>query len=490
MNLYIRSGIVYGLALLWITQSSIAQQLNYCGTPPDLPHWRWYMQHREAGVEFREDTTTLYVPVMIYSVFKEKDYVSTNIHFILRTLARANSDFRRANIQFYLFEEPDYLINDRWFSHDYYGGQEMMEVNNIDGAINIYFVGSPAGNCGYYSPAADAIAMAYACGGHSATISHELGHFLSLPHTFFGWEGTEYFPNSKASNYSHVVFRPIETVDGSNCQEAGDGFCDTSPDYLSYRWTCNRDSMSSISLTDPNGAQFHADGRNIMSYANDYCPTMFSKEQIQAMRTNLTQLRSELVHERPPQQPIPPTKISTLLFPYGHPVPPDTPVIAWNTVPNAMYYYVQVSRRRSFNGPLVLDTITSDTALWIPGLRSGNTYYVRIYPYNLVTFDNGWSERMKFQTATTSSTFTAARHNGIALYPTCVRRGTPITIHTNGQIVDAVSILSLYGKTVDYIKVKPLEVITLPTDALAPGTYILQLYDRRGISHRAVFVVQ
>ncbi len=490
MNLYIRSGIVFGWALLWTAQGSIAQQLSYCGTPPDLPHWRWYMHHREAGVELREDTTTLYVPVMVYSVFQNKDHVSNNIHFILRTLSRANSDFRRANIRFYLFEEPDTLINDRWYSHDYYDGQEMMEANNIDGAINIYFVGSPAGNCGYYSPASDAVAIAYSCGGYSATISHELGHFLSLPHTFLGWEGTEYFPNSKASDYSHVVFRPIETVDGSNCQEAGDGFCDTRPDYLSYRWHCDSDSMSSFSLTDPNGAQFHADGRNIMSYSTDYCPTMFSKEQIQAMRTNLTRRRIELVHDRPPQRPIPPTKISTLLFPYGHPVPPDTPVIAWNTVPNAMYYYVQVSRRRSFNGPLVLDTITTDTALWIPGLRSGNTYYVRIYPYNLVTFDNGWSERMKFRTAKTSSTFTAARHDGITLYPTCVQRGMPVRVYTGEIRVESITILSLYGKTVDHTKVRPSEVLTLPTDALAPGMYILQLYNRKGMIRRAVFLVQ
>jgi len=422
MNQFALKGIICGCTLLWTAQSSLAQQLNYCGTPAELPHWQWYIQHRKEGIDLREDTSTLYVPVMIYRVFKDDHRVSNNILFILRTLSRANSDFRQANIQFYLYKEPVTLVNDRWYTHDYQGGKEMMELNNIEGAINIYFVGSPAGNCGYFSPSADAIAIAYSCGGFSPTISHELGHFLSLPHTFFGWEGAKYIPNSKASDYTHDVFRLIEKIDGSNCERAGDGFCDTPPDYLSYRWQCDRDSMSTFLLIDPNGDQFHADGRNIMSYAADFCTAVFSREQIQAMRTNLMKKRHELVHERLPQQPIPPTKIDTLLFPYGHPVPPHTPVIAWNKVPNTTHYYVQVSRRRSFNGPLVLDTITSDTTLWISGLRGGSSYYVRIYPYNFVTFDIGWSERMKFQTAKPSSTFSARENAHIELHPTCVQR--------------------------------------------------------------------
>jgi|GEM_PF-4433160 len=66
----------------------------------------------------------------------------------------------------------------------------------------------------------------------------------------------------------------------------------------------------------------------------------------------------------------------------------------------------------------------------------------------------------------------------------------PIFIHANESSIDALMVRSLSGKMVDYLKVQPTDVITLPTNALAPGTYILQLYDRSGSILHAVFFVQ
>ena len=64
-------------------------------------------------------------------------------------------------------------------------------------------------------------------------------------------------------------------------------FCDTSPDYLNFRWSCNEDSESYQLQTDPDGVNFRSDGTLIMSYSNDECANRFSEEQISAMQFSL-----------------------------------------------------------------------------------------------------------------------------------------------------------------------------------------------------------
>ena len=57
----------------------------------------------------------------------------------------------------------------------------------------------------------------------------------------------------------------VEKMDGSNCHYAADGFCDTSPDYIDYRWPCNDNLESNVTQMDPNGETFQSDGSLFMS---------------------------------------------------------------------------------------------------------------------------------------------------------------------------------------------------------------------------------
>jgi len=68
----------------------------------------------------------------------------------------------------------------------------------------------------------------------TATLEHELGHLLSLNHTFNGWEGTPYSTSLHGNplTISNVGGVPVELVDrNSNCETAGDQLCDTAADY-------------------------------------------------------------------------------------------------------------------------------------------------------------------------------------------------------------------------------------------------------------------
>ena len=117
--------------------------------------------------------------------------------------------------------------------------------------LNIYVSGElhEPEICGYAGTGGKVV-LKKGCGG---SLVHELGHFFGLPHTFAG-NGTE-------------------NVDGSNCETAGDGICDTPADpydpdaEFSYQDGC---TFTWTGL-DANGQFYQPDMGNIMSYYDCDC---------------------------------------------------------------------------------------------------------------------------------------------------------------------------------------------------------------------------
>lgn len=95
------------------------------------------------------------------------------------------------------------------------------------------------------------------------TLVHELGHLFGLSHTFGG--------------------ATPELVDGSNCETAGDGLCDTPADpYFEDPTIVWQDGCEFIWLgQDENNAYYSPDVGNIMSYYA--CSCGFSREQFLLM---------------------------------------------------------------------------------------------------------------------------------------------------------------------------------------------------------------
>ncbi|MCD8566524.1 MAG: hypothetical protein LRY36_01130 [Alphaproteobacteria bacterium] len=110
---------------------------------------------------------------------------------------------------------------------------------------------------------------------NNMTFRHEMGHYLNLPHTFYGWEG-ENPPSIGQNAPSSIGGVPVERADGSNCANSGDGFCDTPADYLSDRWSCQFDRH----YYDPVGQQITVDEKNYMSYSFDGCWLLFKTRSI------------------------------------------------------------------------------------------------------------------------------------------------------------------------------------------------------------------
>ena len=136
----------------------------------------------------------------------------------------------------------------------------------VPGTMNVYCtpqINHDFGLCGYaqYPTGTTFVVQNDCMDSGDTTFSHEAGHYFGLPHTF---EGTESGSNP-------------ECVDGSNCEVAGDYFCDTdADDNGGWNWSCNYTGGG----TDVcNGTPYSPDSTNLMSYAPDWCTTEFSEEQ-------------------------------------------------------------------------------------------------------------------------------------------------------------------------------------------------------------------
>jgi hypothetical protein len=149
---------------------------------------------------------------------------------------------------------------------------ELDPLYRLTHKINMYFVENPDPvACGYASLGGIAeygnVVIGKGCISVQV-ISHELGHFFGLKHTF-----------------DNAI---PELVNGSNCKTAGDGFCDTPADpFVLGDVASNYIDLSTCKFTselkDANGQYYNPDVSNIMSYYGRCICLTFSVEQYNSM---------------------------------------------------------------------------------------------------------------------------------------------------------------------------------------------------------------
>jgi hypothetical protein len=437
------------LLLLWIPFLAKAQEpAHYCATPPEKSEWlEAYQKNPEAYHFMRSSNDTLYVALTVHNISADGITFFPDLS-VMNALCKLNNDFKPLKVVFYLKRPIRKLANPTWFDHNFQQGFQMMAFNNFNDSANCYIVGGAAGACGYFSPGADGVALAISClGANNSTWTHEMGHFFSLPHTFVGWEGTNY--NAGEPTPIRIGNRNVELVDRSNCRNSADGFCDTEPDYLSNRWTCNSNGLSNAVLKDPNEETFRADGTLYMSYSNDACTNRFSEEQIDAMRANMLSQRINITSTQRPYT-LPGSREINILteqnstFQVG-----IQEFVEWEPVEDADGYVVQISRFASFSAIEFFTTVSGpqfDMSLF-RGPTERN-FHLRIRPIVSQQFCTNFSERFTFQLIEpTTSLVSSNFENDILVFPNPIYRGNSLHLQkieeplqykllsTTGQIV-------------------------------------------------------
>lgn len=453
--------------------------LNPCGTIDHRSDWLKNFQRNKGLVDTRGGEK-IYVPLSVFVVSNDDGTGEISPSALVGSLCTLNEDFEEANIEFYLQGGFKYLSRTEMYTHASTtdAAFQMFDLN-IPNTINCYIVGTAAGNCGYNLPYAGVVLDINCTNPDDHTWAHEIGHNLSLPHPFLGWEGgyshdgvpvgtsnsNESFsvPAPEIVTYNYTLFKDtllldtliidtayVEKVDGSNCEFAADGFCDTPPDYLAYRWTCDQNNGTSIgSMIDPNGESFKSDATLIMSYANDECASRFSGEQIEAMRANLVDEKPEYLNNQIPAASIEDPTVSYNFPVEGETQPFDYIELNWEPVENATHYLVQIHLNETLTAPLWQDVVTESSAIGeiLQGFAERDVYW-SVAPFTNYNFCTEFQEVQTFFVSNVSSTHSESIRNW-ELIPSIVNAGNNITIQSEENFMNAsLAIRDLSGKLV------------------------------------------
>lgn len=454
---------------------------------------------QEAIDAFQNSRNIKYLPVKFHVVTNTAGDGQVSLSNLMAMLSDMNNDFASQDVQFYLqgtSNSINFIKNNSIYNDGASLNSQLAMVNaKSAGAINIFISPSVSNQvASYYTGAGDFVfVLNQMCNGSSSTGTHEVGHYFTLPHTFYGWEGqnamTSYSPGNVPNTINgSSVERFARTGGTANCALAADGFCDTPADYISYRDNC----PFTGALKDPNGIQIDPEESNFMSYFADACVDSFSAEQKAAMASDIISRWNSFS---------PPAIIATV---NGNGVTATYPTnnstiqlngdltMSWSAVSNTTAYLV--SLERTFSGvPIdqLLDTIVYTNNITIAQSRlitpSGYAWHVR--PINQYQVSGSNSQTFNFTTSLASTsiinhaTFSENADMRIAQNPLSSSTAE-IFINIPKDLVAALSVYSINGRQLMNIEGVQLNkgdnAQLMEVGALANGVYILNLQTELG----------
>jgi len=301
------------VALLFGALNINAQQF-FCGTVDDGSMIKRLEQNKKAIKSYLElrDDIWLFIPVEFHIVTKSDGTGGIDEDRILDELAHMNKNYSGFNMKFYLTADFNHIKSNSLYS-DPGGtfGVSKIKANKkkYPNAVNVFLVddissgGSPGQVLGYYTPALDVVVIRSSQFGiNSQTASHELGHFFSLQHPFYGWDADPYDPAKHGNpvTIKTVSYRgqtiPIELMNKSNCDVAADLLCDTPPDYNFGISDPERDCKLNGPILDYNHDTIVTMENNYMGYFFGCGQYEFTPMQIAAMRADYLSAERNFLH--------------------------------------------------------------------------------------------------------------------------------------------------------------------------------------------------
>ncbi|BDS12592.1 zinc-dependent metalloprotease [Aureispira anguillae] len=470
--------------------------------------------HPNAIEALQQRRTITWIPVTIRNVGDDNGNGYTSELSIYAMFCDLNNDYASQNIQFYLNSPITYLdlqsIHDNAFSN---GAKMAMRNNKVPNTLNIY-VGRSVNNprASFYSGGInDFVFMLNAqVSATTNTCSHEIGHFFTLPHTFYGWENKDYqalYGGTKAPVYigGKLVEYEARTGPTANCNTAADGFCDTPADYYTTRESCPY-SATGLVARDPDSIIISPSDSNLMSYFAYVCRRTFTNDQQNAVLadiisrnwTNFSAPASTATSLSGAQfSPISPLAGQTIAASGGF------VTLSWNPVPGATSYYLEI-----FNtiGGIAANTTSPIAKLTVSGtsynilvnsLNLNSTYAWRIKPLNdyYTCSDLSTFYMFKFGQLTNLQKLTDNQSKvELAIYPNPAS-ASEITVEVAAANIEngTFKLLAVDGRVLETYPASSIQEgvnqFKLNVASLTRGTYILALSTSTGVYHKKFLIL-
>jgi hypothetical protein len=467
---------------------------------------------KDGFVDTRDDI--VYVPVKFHLIARSNGFQRIAESDVLLQLALLNRDYLDQDIQFYIESGFNYIDNTATFNDPSVGvANTILGNNKVNGRCNIFIPstaqtgsGNPGTTLGFYSPSQDWIVIRQLeVRQRTPTLTHEMGHFLSLLHPHNGWDSAEFLANVSTftptpANSQNGV--PTENQDRTgackNCETAGDFLCDTPPDYnFGFGWP---DCEFDLGTLDPCGDAVDPEETLFMGYflTCDDGTYTFSNDQKDLMLVDLNNRKTSntIFANLVPSTTAEVEGNTDAFLPANGGESPmaESVYFNWTPVPGATNYIFQVSRDNFSSGvtQVILEDGKNDVTI-TGEFEAGVDYIWRVYPYNEVSTGAGFSETFTFTTGAFVNVETIEEVSSFELYPNVLTNHGEVVLDINSDAsFDAdIQIINLSGQVVlnrsDNI-LSGSNKINLALPTLSQGVYFVKVNSKSGVISKKLIV--
>ena len=507
--------------VLSLFSSLNAQVLGTCGLTPEDGHLlidRLEANRRSSDIDYRSEDL-VYIPVKYHLVADKKgENYFDRMDRVFESLCKLNESYGEVGLSFYLKGIRQSILydvkNDQVFTNPKLplSARLLSSVTSRNkDAVNIYVVdkigsdGNGGVVLGYYTGAGDYVVMAKTeISNRKSTLAHELGHFFTLPHPFFGWESNTYDPNKPTPQfiqYGNAQVR-VEYVSQDKkangtkiCEISADRICDTRASYkLGFGYgQCEYKGNAK----DPDGVLLEPtlQERNYMSYFLRCSNYSFTPQQGEAMIKDFNSSKRNYL--RPNYQPLKeapgeivisePTDESQLSY-------FDYVLLDWEDAENTQLYFVELARNKSFTKSYS-SFYTEESQLELSDLNPNNKYYWRVTPFNETHFCERPSSTIQFRTgdwSTATKDIDGLLNWAIYKNPVLANESVSLIFNSDKILELDLSIIDLTGKQIvrQRIELNNQENRIDIQAALNPGTYIIHIRGDEGVSSKKLTVIK
>lgn len=508
-----KKNIILAFTFLLFALTIQAQQ-HYCGTSVETQ-----LELRQRLIQNRTNAAhqdnagqrevEYYIPVKVHIVGRSDGTNFTYEPSVLDMICNLNNEYEDQDIQFYLKMPFNYIESDALYG-DPQGtaGGFQIQQHKVNSAINIFIIGSFSGNpnlLAYYQGPAivnDFIVIKKSAIFGSAA-PHEVGHFFSLPHPFFGWENNAW----NASTHGNPVgsTSPLgflnEKVDQSNCTQAADAICDTPPDYL-FAFSNGQNGCNPWNggAMDPNGEVVDPMEVNMMSYFAPCSEYQFTTGQKDAIIADLESFQRNYIRPdyTPSVEEI--TETPVLVSPINGETTEfyNKVTFNWEAVSGAQFYFLEVDFQPTFGANPQRYIIEGATSKTIEDyFTSDRDYYWRVRPFGeYVTCGTPFSTTGALHTSILSATYQIAAVNGWTVRPNPISTQQVLNVEIEAQqSFDAqINLYNTAGQLMKTIDNRNFGIgvntVELSVAGLNPGLYFITISSEEGVLNKKVIITK